>query len=487
MDEIARDAAGNIIKLTEKILGGKEPEKNIESLTRIKSLRHEISLCMEEADFIRQVPRDEASLASKELARLDKLIGFAEKAAESKEAAEALKKSMDADYFDYCISSARENTYDLCDSRFSKSAKVRWYCPASFMQEPHNPRNTEQGPLMDNMAPRIKELVCGAQTEARKTLNIMISRANYEPSAITGIKDELGENVRIYGLYDSPTLLTDRTVRLKMEKCAFGDPRDYQISNNAFDVIYSRVTSSLAYGNYNSVPSAAESRITKDLKRFWRYLAPGGILFLLVPKFCMRQKERLTASGYYSFVWDEKANCPSYPELDLRLIALRKETTITDEEKEASYQALTAMEPSEKDHEKTFESLPKEDLGPIRMMKGPEEDLLIVEIALENSTLKIKKEKHETRNIEPLLPLKKGQIGQIIASGRLNGVIDEGDGFKHIISGRVVKGSRRRNTQDYSDPEHAVEETIITRNNMIEINALGGDGEIRTISMAVQG
>ena len=89
--------------------------------------------------------------------------------------------------------------------------------------------------------------------------------------------------------------------------------------------------------------------------------------------------------------------------------------------------------------------------------------------------------------IEPLLPLKKGQIGQIIASGRLNGIIDEGDGYKHIISGRVVKGTRRTHKEDYDDPEHAREEDKIIRNNLVEINALGGDGKIRTISMAVSG
>lgn len=484
-EEIAHDAASNILKLADKIMSGKEPDKNEESMKRITSLRHEIDLCMEEAKFTcnREYYGDN-DCGTKALEKIDKVIGFVKDSLSDHDHMKKMRETFGDDIIDSFIRAARDDMYDICSPTSTDTDRINWYAPSGYYREPSIIHSEQDSLLMNTMMEPISRAVTAAQKVSDKTVNVMFSRANYEPHTIEMLKEELGDNIRIYGTYDESDLMQGRETRLCMERCAIGLPNSYQISNNVFDIIYSRSITSQRYGNYNGVPSAAESKITKDMKRLWRYLAPGGILLLLVPKFCMRQKERMTASSYYSLVWNEKIECEKYPDLDLRLLALRKETTISDEEKDATYQALVEMNVTE-EPEDAYASIPTRDFGPVRWVRGSEDDLLIVEIALENSTLKVKKDKTKVRNIEPLLPLKKGQIGQIIASGRLNGIIDEGDGFKHVISGRVVKGNRRKYSQDYSDSEHAVEEIKIISNNLVEINALGGDGIIRTISMAV--
>lgn len=484
-DNIAFDAGTNIINLIGKIMDGKEPEKNEETLKRIHALYHEIKLCKEEAFFLRNLRPDELVKSDTEFKGLEKVISFAEIYANN-ERKKKFEEMFGVEFVTPFITDIRTKLRDLIPEGELKDCSD-WIEPYGSYDQPHKGCHDEWA---DKMTENIKLIARAAQKASGKTINILFSRGNYEPAAIKAVKEELDDNVRLYGMYDSQSFLQDRDVRLAMERCVFGDSRDYQISNNVFDVIYNRCISEAYYETYDTRAANAISPVTKDMKRLYRYLAPGGILMMLVPKFFMRQKERLVASGLFKLLWQQRVPCEEYPDVDLRLLVMEKKTVILDEEKDATYAALTNLLENEENLEKFLEhgcaDIPKQDAGPVKTMYGPEDDLLIVQISFEKSTLKIKKEKSAVRNIEPLLPLKKGQIGQIIASGRLNGIIDEGDGFKHVISGRVVKGSRRYVKRDYADRRHAVEEYHHVKTNMVEINALGGDGLIRTISMEVK-
>ena len=483
--DILIDAARNSLTLAGKIFEGKEPEKNEERLKRIHTLRHEIDLCLEEEKFLVSVYDSYQERCDKELKRIDKIIKYAGKYAGN--AKEELSELFDADYLEDLVEAARSHVYDLKLDGRARDYEPDYYAPYTVYRQPmshrtQNWRNLMQGEIL--MAAR------AAQEKLSKVINMAVSRVNYEPDAVENVKRELGENVRIYGMYDSSSLQESRDVRSCMERCALGSPEHYKVQNKAFDLIYTRTLTAVSYYSNEGAPASAESPVTKELKRLWRYLAPGGVLLMLVPKFCLRQKERTIASSFYELLGNKRVST-MYENLDMRLLVLRKGVVIEEAEKEATYQKLTAMQKSDaalSDILKhAFDKAPSYDLGSIRLFKGEEQDKLILEIALEKSTLKIGKTKTVQHAIEPLLPLKKGQIGQIIASGRLNGIIDEGDGYKHIISGRVVKGTRRTHKEDYDDPEHAREEDKIIRNNLVEINALGGDGKIRTISMAVSG
>ena len=483
--DILIDAARNSLTLASKIFEGKEPEKNEELLKRIRTLRHEIGLCIEEERFRMSVYDSYQERCEKELKRIDKVIKYASKYADGSK--KELDELLDEDFLEDRMEAARDSLYDLDMEGRAKEYEGDYYAPNTVYRQPTSHRLQTWRDLMHN------ELLLAAETAQKKldrVINMAISRVNYEPWAVTHVKQTLGENVRIYGMYDSSFLQESRDVRSCMERCALGPSDSYKVQNKAFDLIYTRALTKVSYYNHEGAPASAESPITKEMKRLWRYLAPGGVLLMLVPKFVMRQKERTIASSFYELLGNKRVKA-EYENLDMRLLVLRKGVVIADEEKEATYQKLTEMQESEATLgsilEHAFDKAPAYDVGPVRLFKGEEQDKLILEIALEKSTLKVSKMKTSQHAIEPLLPLKKGQIGQIIASGRLNGVIDEGDGFKHVISGRVIKGTRRTFKENYDDPEHAYEETTTLRNNLVEINALGGDGKIRTISMAVSG
>ena len=66
----------------------------------------------------------------------------------------------------------------------------------------------------------------------------------------------------------------------------------------------------------------------------------------------------------------------------------------------------------------------------------------------------------------------------------LDGVIEEGNGFKHVVRGHIYKGNR--STNDYQqDPDTGKTNEIekIYENNMVEINLFAGDGEFKTVML----
>lgn len=78
---------------------------------------------------------------------------------------------------------------------------------------------------------------------------------------------------------------------------------------------------------------------------------------------------------------------------------------------------------------------------------------------------------------QPLLPFNVGQIGLVLTSGCLDGIIDEGDGHCHLVKGRVSKKSDVK--RDVSNG--VVEETEVV-SNRVEINVILPNGEFKTLA-----
>ena len=79
--------------------------------------------------------------------------------------------------------------------------------------------------------------------------------------------------------------------------------------------------------------------------------------------------------------------------------------------------------------------------------------------------------------IEPLLPFNIGQIGLVLTSGCLDGIIDEGDGHYHLVKGRVSK----KVDTERSVSDGIVEQTEVI-SNKVEINVLLPNGDYKTLA-----
>ena len=119
----------------------------------------------------------------------------------------------------------------------------------------------------------------------------------------------------------------------------------------------------------------------------------------------------------------------------------------------------------------------------IDLFKGSALDLEEVEQIIEKSSLMNKMwenqrvEKLDETIKNPLLPFNIGQLGLVLTSGCLDGIVDEGDGHSHLIKGRVSK----QIVETETDTEKGIEITETTVNK-VEINVLLPNGEFKVLA-----
>ena len=86
----------------------------------------------------------------------------------------------------------------------------------------------------------------------------------------------------------------------------------------------------------------------------------------------------------------------------------------------------------------------------------------------------------ETKESRPLLPFTKGQLGMILTSGVLNGVVKEsGDGYAHVIKGTVIKEETVTTEKDKTKNEE-VQKTVLR--NKVKLSLCTPEGNIITLS-----
>ena len=82
----------------------------------------------------------------------------------------------------------------------------------------------------------------------------------------------------------------------------------------------------------------------------------------------------------------------------------------------------------------------------------------------------------------PLLPFTIGQLGLVLTSGVLDGVIDEGDGHYHVVRGRIRKHrSAPEESERTTVRGNSVIESKVTVSNSIELNVIGADGTFKKL------
>lgn len=103
----------------------------------------------------------------------------------------------------------------------------------------------------------------------------------------------------------------------------------------------------------------------------------------------------------------------------------------------------------------------------------------IVEIsgAMDSFFDKQKVDKISENTKQPLLPFNVGQIGLVLTSGCLDGIVDEGDGYCHLVKGRVSKKSETQREVSTG----VVQETEVV-SNRVEINVILPNGEFKTLA-----
>lgn len=237
------------------------------------------------------------------------------------------------------------------------------------------------------------------------------------------------------------------------DKVAVGKIESITSTNSAFDVIDLRFSLSAFYG---SDPLFTEG-ITfgeKCLNKALLYVRDNGYIFININAAYISKNvmETLTSNGEIMAIFCTKKSLDYEKNTEYMILYKRKRffRDITGrvfrkfrDEYNTNRCRLVDINASinieELINESEIKDFNSSHAAEIRIFRGGQPDIHRLMGVLEKSNAFSSKEDIFTVEPKPLLPLTKGQVGQILVSGNLDGVIDEGNGYKHAIKGLVKK------------------------------------------------
>lgn len=354
--------------------------------------------------------------------------------------------------------------------------------------------NLEEDYIADVGRDAIVKILKGVvDVSGEKVRNLMVDNVEYNTKTVTDIKEAVGGSIRTYITYkDSDNDLITKDFRKLIDGTAIGN--HVIVKRNCMDVVLQKFTFDQEF--YGSTP---RSLFADEADKLYSRVRKDGIVLVEVPRFIMRSKECLDIARRFELEFAYKIPVKAeWFNTDYVLLALRpRKYVFTDVGKdedlavrEQTYNRLMklelATEVSDEMVAHLVQDLPKSEYGQVELFMGEQIDKALVEIVFEESTLSINSINKKEQTLEPVMPPSKGQLGQIIASGRLDGIIDEGNGYKHVIRGRVHKGYE--SSTDYEELSDGTVKKIEKKvhSNVIEVNYFGGDGTYKTLATSAK-
>lgn len=275
--------------------------------------------------------------------------------------------------------------------------------------------------------------------------------------------------------------------RDKINRVAMGQFAGSRITNEAFDVMMVEPLIS-----WNADFNGNQSPITfKNEKVFLnntiKYLRPNGLGIIILPYYRLYKDVSLFIAKNFSNVQVRRLASDFFSTGHIVITGVKREDT--SEVDETIYQMLRKCHNQDKIDDILVNplssyTLPK-DIIPVEIFRGsvldPNELLGIVKASgcMEEFWKNQKVEKLSESSKQPLLPFNIGQIGLVLTSGCLDGIIDEGNGHYHLIKGKVSKQSNIE--RNYSDNENEIE-TEETISNRVEINVILPNGDYKVLA-----
>jgi hypothetical protein len=278
---------------------------------------------------------------------------------------------------------------------------------------------------------------------------------------------------------------TAERAKQRVNHIAMGSLMGSRISNEVFDVMFCELPVSWMLTTTTTLFAKQEKTF---LQNILKYVRPDGVIMLVLPYFRMYKDMCVLISKVLDNVQIRKLSGRDF--YDKGLIAIMGTRSGRKEPDEETYRMLRRIHNADeiddifsKDFDKII--LPKNTLA-IDTFRGSILDM--DEMAKIVETSGCTKAFWDSQDVEklsenikqPLLPFNIGQIGLVLTSGCLDGIVDEGDGNYHVIKGRVSKKSTvERDLSGSNDNQIEVNETITNR---VEINVMMPNGEYKVLA-----
>lgn len=313
--------------------------------------------------------------------------------------------------------------------------------------------------------------------------NITVFEPNCNEGACLQYLSTDKENILTYGTEASSNMAIAKRHATKVVK---GPLKGSIISNNAFDLVIAKcsIKDTLAKN------LGSGSSIGKEEKLFIanmnKYLRQHGAILFVIPYYRLHKDICEHIAKYYDNVqvfksvgvyWEEK-----------RYVYIYGQKSASKEMNEEIYDKLRACFAPQNIPDFNSETinlnfrLPSSFIE-IETFKGSMLDMDelydIVETSgcLDDFFEEQKVEKIGESTTKPLLPFNIGQLGLVLTSGCLDGIIDEGDGHFHLVKGKVSKKSETNR-----QVSNGVLEENETISNRVEINVLLPNGDYKVLT-----
>lgn len=294
-------------------------------------------------------------------------------------------------------------------------------------------------------------------------------------------------NLKIYGIEPNDYKLT--IAKRKFTRVVKGELRGARIQNNAFDILYvePNILLDVNQNNPYSIKKIEKDRISEMFK----YLRTDGIMIICMPHTRLWRDTSSMLSKYLKNINIYKIDGKDFDDAGMIYIVGKKD--VNTEPRQEEYSKLRKLYDINNvksftyDIEEGIYKLPKQYID-IEIFKGSQLDIEEIDDILLKSNLmtqyfeKQRAEKLNEITKNPLLPFNIGQLGLVLTSGCLDGIVEEDADHCHLIKGRVSKqvitSEDDEEDEDTSDEMELVETTV----NKVEINVLLPNGEFKTLA-----
>lgn len=289
--------------------------------------------------------------------------------------------------------------------------------------------------------------------------------------------------VKTYGL--SEVRYGSNKAKENMDKVALGSVKGSTITNNAFDIVYVTPRISLK----TEIKQNGKLKITNEdiqITNSMRYLKPGGIFILNIPFYAITPGMKLflaknlkdieVIKTTFDFETDNYAEGIRRDLCYVSVIGVRHVNSSYAD----IFSTLSNLEYYKLLDEVTIErtlNLPEQEIKIFRgsILDKKELDEIVLNDNLYEEFYDAVNKQNKEKDKSPLLPFNIGQIGLILSSGSLDGVVEEGHGVCHVIKGMTIKETDR-NSEQITENGRVVTQTTETIRNKVQITALGADG-----------
>lgn len=265
-----------------------------------------------------------------------------------------------------------------------------------------------------------------------------------------------------------------RRAKDNLDRVIRGEMQGSKISNDCFDIM--QLTPPVSWmAELGATGNLLEKKEKHWLRNTIKYLRKDGILIFTIPVTRVTNDMAFVFSKLLSDVQVLKANS----DVTLNYVHIIGKKNISKDSRKDVYAYLSNLNtmaelPTELDfkYELASGGIITPELFRGSVLDEDELEQIVNTSGLMSSFWKQHEIEQNESNIRPLLPFNMGQIGLVLTSGCLDGVVEEYEGQYHAIKGMVTKVRDFNNSREDND-----ETSIETISNKVQINLLTPDGQ----------